>query len=99
MARRICSLVLIVLASCAVLVTIAELPPYAREGNPAENYVYRRYTEDVVQDIGVTNMVTAIVIDYRGYDTFIETTVLFTSVIAVLNTLKVSSGSRRDDQC
>jgi multisubunit Na+/H+ antiporter MnhB subunit len=99
MVRRILGLVLVVLVSSAVLVTIAELPPYASEGNPAENYVYQRYVEDAVEDIGVTNMVAAIVIDYRGYDTLIETTVLFTSVIAVLITSKFSFDSRKDEQC
>ena len=35
-------------------------------------------------------MVTAIVLDYRAYDTMFETIVLFTAVLAVIITLKTT---------
>ena len=37
-------------------------------------------------------MITAIILDYRAYDTMFETIVLFTAVVAVLITLKTDLG-------
>ncbi len=44
----------------------------------ADDYIER--TED---EIGVPNMVTAILASFRGYDTWGETTVIFTACVGV----------------
>ena len=46
-----------------------------------------KYNRDGVKNTGATDIVTAIIYDYRGYDTLLEVTVLFTAVIAVLSIL------------
>jgi len=61
-------------------------------GNPAHNQVTRRYIENAWEETGVLNMITAIVLDYRAYDTMFETIVLFTAVLAVVITLKTTEG-------
>jgi len=45
------------------------------------------YNRQAVQDAGSMNIVGAIILDYRGYDTLLETTVLFTALISVLSVL------------
>ncbi|NLK07069.1 MAG: hypothetical protein GX316_00030 [Firmicutes bacterium] len=81
-------LILALLTGYGVLVTVAELPPYGADTNLTYNQVSERYINGALEDTGVPNMVTAIVLDYRAYDTMFETIVLFTAVIAVLITLK-----------
>ena len=51
-------------------------------GNPTHNQVFDRYVWEGPGSGGL-NMVTNIILDYRGYDTLLETTVLFTAVMAI----------------
>ncbi|MDP2872619.1 MAG: hypothetical protein Q8P31_08795 [Bacillota bacterium] len=78
----------LVLAVGAVLLLIVlEMPVYG-EVNPTFNYVMERYNRDGMAETGATNIVTAVILDYRAYDTLIETTVLFTATMGVLLNLK-----------
>lgn len=91
MAEKLARILLAILAILAIYVcvlAVAELPPYGHPANPAHNHVSERYINDALEETGVLNMVTAIILDYRSYDTLIEATVLFTSIMAVLITLK-----------
>ncbi|MBU7014276.1 MAG: hypothetical protein HXS52_10075 [Theionarchaea archaeon] len=45
--------------------------------------VGEHYLEDGLEEAGATNLVTNIVLDYRGYDTLGEVTVLFTATTGV----------------
>ena len=92
---RIRSFLLLLLALpviYGVLIAVAELPPYGMPDNPVHNQVSERYISDALDDTGVLNMVTAIVLDYRAYDTMFETIVLFTATLAVVITLKTCKG-------
>jgi len=57
-----------------------QLPPF---GSPSMR-VAGSYLSRGVQETGATNIVAAILLDYRGYDTLGEATVLFTAVLGVL---------------
>lgn len=81
-----------------LLLTVSEIPPYGRLERPTNNLVAERYLEKGLEEVGGRNLVANIVIEYRGYDTLIETTVLYTAVIAIFLTLKTakeSSGGKR----
>jgi hypothetical protein len=65
-------------------------PPYGMFDNPVHNEVSERYINEALEDTGVLNMVTSIVLDYRAYDTMFETIVLFTAALAVVITIKTS---------
>lgn len=83
------ALALILLPCLAALILLAaELPTYGSPDNPANNEVTERYLDKGIEEAGATNIVTNIIVDYRAYDTLIETTVLFTSLIAVMLVLK-----------
>ncbi|NMB20725.1 MAG: hypothetical protein GX979_07655 [Firmicutes bacterium] len=90
MANKV-AIVLLVCIGLVMLVAISELPLYGSPDTPAQNEVAERYVHGTLGDTGALNMVAAIVIDYRAYDTLIETTVLFTAVIAVFMVLKKGS--------
>jgi multisubunit Na+/H+ antiporter MnhB subunit len=58
------------------------IPPF---GTPAYNEIpgsaSQVYVEKNLRDTGAANIVAGIILDYRGYDTLGEATVLFTSIL------------------
>lgn len=70
-----------------LLLAVAGMPVYGELG-PAYNYVAEGYNERTVIETGAPNIVTGIILDYRAYDTLMETTVLFTATMGVLLALK-----------
>lgn len=88
--KNLLILLVALLALYGVLITVAQLPPYGMPDNPVHNQVSERYINQSLEETGVLNMVTAIVLDYRAYDTMFETIVLFTAALAVVITLKSS---------
>ena len=60
------------------------------------NLTARYYAEHAAQDIGAANIVTAIIVTYRGLDTLGEVTVLF--LTAAIIGLVLAQGKRRRDQ-
>jgi multicomponent Na+:H+ antiporter subunit B len=78
--------------------TITEIPPYGNPETPTNNYVMERYLEKGYEETGGHNLVANIVVIYRGYDTLVEITVLFTAVIAIFLTLKTGKPTEHDPQ-
>jgi multisubunit Na+/H+ antiporter MnhB subunit len=81
-------LLLLVLIGYMLLMTISEIPSYGDMTAPTNNYVIERYLDKGYEETGGANLVANIVVGYRGYDTLVEITVLFTAVIAIFLTLK-----------
>ena len=90
------AIVLVSIISLMFLTAVAEMPPYGRPDNPTINEVWERYVWEGPRESGGLNMVTNIILDYRGYDTLLETTVLFTAVMAIMLTLGAGK-SQKDD--
>lgn len=63
---------------------LKELP---RFGSPIMK-VAQEYIDTGLQKTGAANIVAAIILDFRGYDTLGEATVLFTAVIGVLAVIR-----------
>jgi multicomponent Na+:H+ antiporter subunit B len=76
----------------ALLAGTLDLPPFGTSNAPIHQHVAPYYLDNIYKDTGVPNLVTAILGDYRGYDTFGEVVVIFTAGIAILLLLK---GRRR----
>lgn len=53
-------------------------------GHPENLDFVNYYFEHGIQDTGAINLVASVYLDYRAYDTLMETIVLFMAVIAVL---------------
>lgn len=70
------------------------LPPFGTPDAPIHQHVAPRYINDVIAETGVPNAVTAVLADYRGFDTLGETTVIFIAGIGVMLLL---GGLRRRD--
>ena len=72
------AVVLPLVALGVVLVTAASsLPPLRARHNPIALRVEPYYVDNTMPQTATPNLVTSILADYRGYDTFGETTVVF----------------------
>jgi len=67
-----------------VLYTFNELPKF---GEPIMK-VAQFYIDQGLAKTGAANIVAAVILDFRGYDTLGEATVLFTAVLGVLTVLR-----------
>jgi len=69
-----------------------DFPPWADPQSPASTHVSPHYIEKTMEETSVPNIVTAVLADYRGYDTMFETTVIFAAGVVcffLLRTLKI----------
>jgi len=57
--------------------------------------VSRHYLEHAAAETGSANVVTAIILDYRAYDTLGEITILFTAILGTLTVLRTRARSRK----
>jgi multisubunit Na+/H+ antiporter MnhB subunit len=87
-------IVLVLIVNILLLQVVMEMPRYGDTSNPTQNYVIKRYLEKGVEESGGYNIVSNILLDYRGFDTFLETTVIFSAVVAVTLTLAVLRGDQ-----
>jgi multisubunit Na+/H+ antiporter MnhB subunit len=82
-------LVAITIAGVRVLETLPDFgePVIAQVSNAASN----TYIEEGLEKTGASNIVAAVILDYRAYDTLGEATVLFTSIIGATVILRKKS--------
>lgn len=95
--KRIFLCLTIAIIAYMLLQAVVEMPLYGAGNNPAHNYVIKYYIEQGLEKTGAVNIITQIILDFRGYDTLIETTVLYTAITAVLLTLK-GTGVKEDTE-
>jgi multicomponent Na+:H+ antiporter subunit B len=81
----------VVVGATVVWATLS-LPPFGSPDAPIHKHVAPRYLEKSIEETGVPNVVTAVLADYRGFDTLGEVTVIFTAGIGVMLLLR---GRRR----
>lgn len=67
-----------------LFLTTSGLPQLFDPNSPAATHVSPRYIEKSYKETGSPNFVTAVLADYRGYDTLGETTVIFTAGLATV---------------
>ena len=74
------------------VIALRELPPFGRP--PMERVLdapSRTYLAKGLEETGSSNIVTSVLLDYRGYDTLGEATVLFTAAIGAAALLRRKS--------
>ena len=91
-AALLCCLALIAI----LLVEVSYLPPVGSDHNPSSNEVEAKYIEDGLQDTGAVNIVTGMILDYRAFDTFGESNVLFIATCTVLILLRNDKKKGKD---
>lgn len=85
-------LLVVFLASFACLLVWASegLPDRADPRSPANQHVSPEYLIRAEEDTGVPNVVTAVLADYRGYDTLGELMVIVTAGLGCVLVLKAA---------
>lgn len=86
--------------SAIMLFTVSELPTYGMETNPTTNALSEHYIEAGIAEVGATNLVTNVILVYRGFDTYAESCVLFLAATCVIMLLKrdKNNNTAKDDQ-
>lgn len=81
----------ILITGFLLIYATVDMPDWGDPNSPANSHVSPRYIEKVIPETATPNMVTAVLADYRGYDTFGETVVIFTAGIVCLMLLRRAS--------
>lgn len=95
---QIMSVILCLSIICVLLWTIAYLPVFGNAGNPDNNEVSARYIERGLQETGAVNIVTGMILDYRAFDTFGESCVLFIGSCCVMILLKIEKSKKNKER-
>ena len=90
------ALVVVLVVGAALIYGTLDMPVYGDPNAPIHHHMAPRFIQTSPTEIGVPNMVTSVLASYRSFDTFGETTVVFTAAVGVLLLL---GGSRREERC
>lgn len=83
--------VVVVTGACLIW-AVSDLPSFGAPDNPVHTHVAPYYIEHAYKDLGVPNMVAAVLASYRSIDTFGEVVVIFTAALGVFTLLSVKPG-------
>ena len=87
---KLVGLITVLFSGGLMLYAVSDMPEWGDPDSPASSYrVSRHYLAKSYSETLVPNVVTAVLADYRGYDTLFETVVIFSAGIAVLAILGV----------
>lgn len=87
------ALIGLVFAGALMVYSSPELPPFGASNTPPDTHVSPRYIEKGPEETGAENQVTGVIVDYRGFDTLFETSVI---MIAGLATALILWGDHRE---
>jgi len=88
---KIAGLLLTLLTGGLLIYGGQDMPGWGDVNSPASRHVSPRYIEKALEETGAPNMVTAVLADYRSFDTLGETTVIFTAGLSCLLLLRKDS--------
>lgn len=81
----------------ALALGTGDLPRLGDPASPASTHVSPRFIEEAARETGAANMVTAVLADYRGYDTLGETAVIFAAGLGCFIILAAAAGATRKE--
>jgi multicomponent Na+:H+ antiporter subunit B len=93
---KILALLIVALCGGVLLYATMDFPAWGDPASPASTHVSPRYLEKALTETAVPNVVTAVLADYRGYDTMFETSVIFCAGVACFVLLRVFGKPRQD---
>ncbi|UYV36152.1 DUF4040 domain-containing protein [Rhodobacteraceae bacterium D3-12] len=96
-------LLVVFMTGGALIYGTLDMPNFGVPDAPPQTHVSPDYLQKSPEQIGVPNVVTAVLASYRGYDTLGETAVVFTAGIGVLFLIsglrrRKKRGRREDDR-
>ncbi|MBN2169123.1 MAG: sodium:proton antiporter, partial [Actinobacteria bacterium] len=78
--------VILALAALGVVLlwVVGKMPEMGDSRTPDKTHVIPRYIEKGVEEAGAENLITDVILNYRGYDTMGEVAVIFSALCAVI---------------
>ncbi|MBN4069428.1 hypothetical protein JYT99_01015 [bacterium AH-315-E09] len=81
-----------------MVASIIQMPTSGDINNPSYNITTHYYINKTIRDTNAPNIISAIINDYRAFDTLGEATVLFISIIAVSSVMKNTYLKKREEK-
>ena len=82
--RKALTVILLISALTLPFLFFDILPEIGDPGSAPNSHVSDYYIEHAIEECNSPNMVTAVIVDYRAFDTMFETTVMFLAGVAVI---------------
>ncbi len=92
---KIIGLIITVVTGALLIYAAADFPAWSDPASPASTYLSPYFIEKTMEETSVPNIVTAVLADYRGFDTMFETTVIFSAGVVCFFLLRIS---RREEE-
>jgi multicomponent Na+:H+ antiporter subunit B len=86
---KVIGLFIVILTGALLVYATFDFPPWGDPTSPASMHLSPHYIEKTMEETSVPNIVTAVLADYRGFDTMFETTVIFGAGVACFLLLRV----------
>jgi multicomponent Na+:H+ antiporter subunit B len=87
---KIVGLIIVVVTGALLIYAAADFPAWSDPASPASTYLSPYFIEKTMEETSVPNIVTAVLADYRGFDTMFETTVIFSAGVVCFFLLRIS---------
>lgn len=86
---KIIGLIITILTGTFLIYAAVDFPAWSEPNSPASTYLSPYFIEKSIEDTSVPNIVTAVLADYRGFDTMFETTVIFSAGLVCFILLRI----------
>jgi multicomponent Na+:H+ antiporter subunit B len=93
---KIFGLIVAAFTGAVLLTATGDFPPWGDASSPAATHVSPRYLEQGLEETSVPNIVTAVLADYRSFDTMFEATVIFAAGAACVILLRIFGARPRE---
>ena len=94
--HNIPALIVVLITGAALVYASFDLPIFGDPNNPVHTQVGQYYTQNTYGDMGIPNMVAAVLASYRSIDTMGEAVVILTAGIGVFALLSAPVRRRRE---
>lgn len=91
-AYRVAAVLVCICLSAVLIYTALDLPKFGGSDALVDNEVSRFYVEEGLEHTGAVNIISGIILDFRGFDTLGESHVLFIAACTVLMLLHLPGG-------
>lgn len=85
---KIANLLIVIITGIVLAYGTLDMPDWGDPNSPASRHLSPNYISDAVEKTATPNIVTAVLADYRGYDTLGETAVIFSAGMACILILR-----------
>ena len=95
---KIIGLIIAVLTGSFLVYAAMDFPRWADPSSPASTYLSPHFIEKTMEETSVPNIVTAVLADYRSFDTMFETAVIFSAGMVCFFLLRTTPTVTSDDR-